>query len=467
VSAKGDAGRDLDTFRSYLKQELGPHSAFTALVSDGPPVFVCTLQEKAIDRKILRHVAKIAAGGMEVAQVFAMCSRPLAIGKRQELIKAVLDTHELELEVLDGEALAAHLARPDLFWVAEQYLDVPSELAPPDDEADLPQKYAENRQRWRSGEPPQPTIGDFLAIKRGLRHATFNRQTRDDLPFWLGLMRTLADQVGPAQVRQRARYEVAVAALRGAGDMRPADDLVREYLDEVSASEPSVARIVDAKTLLTYAFGAALRCATDLDAATLTRWSEQLRAVVESQLEEAPTANTRAVLLRTLGGLYLQPDLAGLELPTEPQPGPDPADDVAPADGVPWGGAAFMSLPDAIVAWLELARMLEHAPLFPVDSFSRELTLLTTTLVDHPDWRELTRLVDEALVAASGQAAAAARCRDRAVQLKKAGRLRQAVHEMHEAKVDWWSGDTFRGSLLAMLFIADCYQRLKLPHAAK
>ena len=42
-----------------------------------------------------------------------------------------------------------------------------------------------------------------------------------------------------------------------------------------------------------------------------------------------------------------------------------------------------------------------------------------------------------------------------------------ALRELHEAKVNWWHGDTLRGSLLAMLFIARIYGELRMPLAAK
>ena len=44
VSAGGDQGRDFETFRSYLREELGPHGAFLGLVSEGAIAFVCTTQ---------------------------------------------------------------------------------------------------------------------------------------------------------------------------------------------------------------------------------------------------------------------------------------------------------------------------------------------------------------------------------------------------------------------------------------
>jgi hypothetical protein len=37
----------------------------------------------------------------------------------------------------------------------------------------------------------------------------------------------------------------------------------------------------------------------------------------------------------------------------------------------------------------------------------------------------------------------------------------------HEARIDWFAGDTIRGSFLASMFVADCYDRLHLHMAAK
>jgi hypothetical protein len=94
------------------------------------------------------------------------------------------------------------------------------------------------------------------------------------------------------------------------------------------------------------------------------------------------------------------------------------------------------------------------------------LSLMASVLIDHPDWREVNDRVEEALARQAGQAVVAARCRDRAVMLRRQGRHREALHELHRAKLDWWSGGTLRGALLVLLIAADSYQALGLDHAA-
>ena len=53
------------------------------------------------------------------------------------------------------------------------------------------------------------------------------------------------------------------------------------------------------------------------------------------------------------------------------------------------------------------------------------------------------------------------------MMLLQAERRLDALEEFHRAKIDWWSGETVRGSLLAMMVIAKLYLELQLPQASK
>lgn len=66
VSAGGDQGRDFETFRTYLREELGPHGAFLGLVREGPIAFICTLQADDVPTKISSDVATVCASGYPV-----------------------------------------------------------------------------------------------------------------------------------------------------------------------------------------------------------------------------------------------------------------------------------------------------------------------------------------------------------------------------------------------------------------
>src|SRR5262249_2191701 len=49
----------------------------------------------------------------------------------------------------------------------------------------------------------------------------------------------------------------------------------------------------------------------------------------------------------------------------------------------------------------------------------------------------------------------------------EAGRRIQAIDELHNTKTYWFTGETIEGSILAMLLLSDCYQKLGMHLAAR
>ena len=130
-------------------------------------------------------------------------------------------------------------------------------------------------------------------------------------------------------------------------------------------------------------------------------------------------------------------------------------------------GHLFADVSLAFSAWSEIISNLQETPLFPIESMADILQLLVPLWSRQAEWRELVDRVDAALGERFGRYAIAARARDRAVTLLEAGRCLDALEELHQAKVEWWSGETVRGSLLAMILIAELYFELRLPQASK
>ncbi len=75
--------------------------------------------------------------------------------------------------------------------------------------------------------------------------------------------------------------------------------------------------------------------------------------------------------------------------------------------------------------------------------------------------------LDRAVARQEGEAVAGDRCRQRAEALQQAGRLLDALREFHQAKINWFHGDTLYGALRAMACITDIYSALGLYLAAK
>lgn len=469
VSAGGDQGRDFETFRSYLRNELGPHGAFVGSVSEGTIAFICTTQADDIAAKVRSDIDKICASGHPVHEVRAFTLNPVPVGHRHALTEAVQEAHGVRLELHDAESIAELLGRPEGFWIAEQYLVLPAEVRPdsPPDDGDLPEKYLERRSTWREQDVEFASLGIFLELKAGLRESMFREAARADLPLWLGRMRDLlAHSDLPADTQQRARYELVVATLRGTGDMRLVDDVARDYLDE-SLTEGQPARLEDACTLLMYVVGAARHGVTTIRPDEVQRWHGALIQRIEGLIAGEPP-HRRAALLSSLGFLGLHPVLTEDDLP-EPQSSSDEI--VAP----PWAATGatltreyeYLDPVRALSAYTELMDSIGAAPLFPLNSLALVVQFHIPLWSTQAAWRELLERIDDESAARGGRSIVAERARDRAMALMDDGQVLLSLEELHRAHVEWWSGDTLRGSVLAALTIAQLYRELHLHTVAK
>lgn len=109
----------------------------------------------------------------------------------------------------------------------------------------------------------------------------------------------------------------------------------------------------------------------------------------------------------------------------------------------------------------------KKAPLFPLERFSDRLTQLIEFINDNPKYDSLTQQVDMLLEERCGGFIAAEKCRDRAIEFYKRGKILRAIDQLHQAKIKWFSEETLRGSVLSMLLLSQWYLELKLSFAAK
>jgi len=471
VSARGDQSRDFESYTTHLPRELPGTSVFATGTSK-QLVFACTTQQKRLKNKITSDVEGIVAPGAP-DEIHFFCTQPVDVGLRHELQAWARKEHGVKLEVHDVHALGQHLADADLFWVAERFLNIPAELRPEpvSATAGLAGWYVESRERWRAHGHAAAGLGDLIDIKDGLREATFDDEARPDLPFWLALMRQFLTGGHSERLRQRARYEVAVATLRGQNDLRPAEEPVREFFAEI-VTEDTPTLLGDASVLLMYCEGAYSRGLTNIDATTLCAWNTALRLRVRELLDENPPVNRRAALLEVLAHLSIHPDVTvvtptpGDELPT---PGEITAAVIAgEIDTLPVGGPiALVDVDGAFDAWRMLVDVLPQAGMFPVGRLAEFYGFMAPLLVDDARYGSVRDALDQRLAETAGRAAVADMCRQRALSLRQSGRRIAALQEFHQAKADWWSGDTLRGSLLSMLLISQIYMELRLPVAGR
>ncbi|WP_026554340.1 hypothetical protein [Arthrobacter sp. 35W] len=477
VSAGGDQGRDGESFWSNLANELPGTSVHAATVSAERVVLACTIQKADVPTKIRSDLASITGKGTPVARILYFTVASIPVAKRHELIAVAKANHGVDLEIFDGLALAEHLADPDLFWIAAEYLKLPSSLAPErfgQDEA-LPGWYVRDRDYWRARTNPGRTMGDFVSLRDVLRHSTFRDEARGDLGDWIAKMREILAHEGVRDVQMRARYEVAVATLRGTGTLQAADTLFREFFQIITEVEDDLPLLEDAVVLLQYGYGARLRGNTDIAMAVLDGYYQALRCHIGSMLANRPYPNAKALLLAIDARLAFFPEYP-TNIPDRIEGLIDPRESVRlvldayeAGEAVPAKEAAIplRDLDGGFASIDELLAELPSAPVFPVESTADLFDMLALSLASHPAYVRVRDGLDEAVARVSGDTSRAERAHARAITFTKSGQLLRALGEVHDAKIGWWHGDTIQDSIPMMLLAASIYENLGLFFAAK
>jgi hypothetical protein len=302
-------------------------------------------------------------------------------------------------------------------------------------------------------------------------------------PEWLGYPQQLASRVNEsddglgADISARAKYEIVVATLRGLNRFDGVEHLAFELFEHAARSD-IVAFVDDASVLLMYCSGAWARHLGAPGADDLLRYATVLREHADDLIGRVdPTTHPTAYaqLLAVAAHLALHPDWPNIDrpdakaLPTFQQTSQNlmAARDAGELPHIPAAAAEHLNLTAAMDRLEAFARHLPNAPGLPVEGLCDVFELLTPGLVQDHRYAQVRDALDQAVADIEGGSAVAKRCRNRAITLFKSGRPLHALREFHEVKVNWWHGDTMRGSLLAMRFIARIYDELNLSYAAK
>lgn len=475
VSSGGDQGRDGETFFSALPEELPRAGGFVGRATSEPLALACTIQRTGLSSKVKADLEKIASQGQPVARVAYFIAQNMPVSARHELQEHAHQQHGIDLEIFDSMAISTLLAEPDLVWVAEKMLDLPSNLVPAND-LDLPQWYQELLRRIRQSDEPLTTPGDFAAVRTGLRHATQQPEAQNDLAEWLQHARAFLDS-GPTSttsedVQMKARYEIVVATLRGMETLGNVEGYIDEFIDYAAASSAS-SDLTDASALISYWQGA---WASGIATTTSEHLMSQLKRVLDrvdaliAETDRTVYPNATAHLLAARAHILFHPDVTGMARnPNAPIRNPDTSDMTFQEILSKAGSAEELNIKlDPLMSTLsDLAELLPSARTFPVQTTCDLFEAFSPLLAAHENYEKVRNALDEAIGSVEGGNAVAERCRSRALALIKSEKPLLALREFHKAQINWFHGDTLRGSLLAMLTIARVYADLKLPHAAK
>jgi hypothetical protein len=94
-----------------------------------PLVVASSVQRDGLEAKI-RGPAVDLREGEPVARVAFFAVQEIKVSVRHRLQEHAREQHGVSLEVFDGQAVAHNLAQGDLVWVAQRYVDLPSNLVP-------------------------------------------------------------------------------------------------------------------------------------------------------------------------------------------------------------------------------------------------------------------------------------------------------------------------------------------------
>ncbi len=473
VSAGGDQGRDFESFIGFAHGRLRDLGARMGISEQASIVFCCTTEQGDLIKKINSDLDRLTASGSSVDVVVYFCEQDMPTATRHKVIDTASNAHHVRLEVLDGQSITGILCDRDTFWVAVDFLDVPTHLAPIETG---PEWYESSRNRWLTRSSPASTSGDVVELTACLRFATHHDASRGDIEMWLDRFAPLLVSDVDVQLKRRARYETAVARLRGLGDLRPADSLVRDLLREATTSD-YVEELDSAETICMYAQGAWLFSATDLTAEEIETFASNIESHVRQLLEMSPASERRSRLLWVLGRLSLRSDLTLLhgKRSDRKQISMPPPMSKGKWETLlkerPQGTREPLLRPvnpaGALTAWSEVVDLLDFTPLFPVLAFAESVSLRASELEEHSDWLSLVSRLDVRVAQVSGKQATAGLARYRSRSLRAAGRPFRALAELHAARTDLMGADTRDEGAEALLETAQIYLDLGLLYAAK
>lgn len=441
VGSGGDQGRDFETYRTYLNSTPIATSTFLGPRSEKFIVFACSLQ-KDIEPKIKSDIKTICGSNQKIDEVCYFSEANIPVGHRHKLQQWAKDEHQTELQIFDGDALAEQLTDLDLFWIAESYLDVSRTLYPVIDRQNS--NYSKYRQKWldKDYQPNAYSQADFYEIQHSIRCATFDKVAKPDLQAWIQKMETyLVEDDIPLQLIQKARYEIAVASLRGLNNLTERKKEVIDFFANMNSSE-KISELEDATLLLLYCAGAYLREHFDIEKDLLVNWHNELSKILDNYISHTETAYGLSWLYQLKG----QISLITLNIKQ----------------------ANLVEIEKEIFKYWELTLSeARNAPLYPLERFADLLTENAKFCIDEVRFLEISNTLDKLLEERTGGYITAEKCRDRAMVFYESEKYLSAIRQLHHAKINWFSAETLKGSILSMVTLAECYQELGLIYAAK
>jgi hypothetical protein len=363
-------------------------------------------------------------------------------GKRHALQKTAEDQYGIALDIFDSHAISDWLADPELFWIAEEYLSVPSEFALA--RRDSKEKWYEEAVQLKVDQKDLRE-SEFYQLRDAIRFATFSAAHKSDLPGPLRKLR-LFRQHRSLKIQRRAFYEDYVASLRGLEAVSGFTEGLEHYIGELAKSDdPS--ELEDGSIIVSYSLGAMYRGLLDVALSRVVGWRKLLLARAEELLKEPGVAPGRASSLMFTKGFLLLFDWI------EEQP--------SPGEGTALFGAKALGM------WRMMLREVRQAPLFPLERFGKLLNQLAAEINRNEEYARVVKETGKLLAARFGKHKLAEQAFEGAQSYYKAGLTLEAIEEMHTARSEAFTEERGADSVQFCTFLAKMYSEVGLHFAAK
>jgi hypothetical protein len=413
VSAGGDQGRDFETFRSYLQACGLEANGFIGESSGALLAFACSVQRENLRHKILTDLEKISRGGHRPERVYFFLTSDLTAADRHKAQDEGRERFGLDIDIIDRQALSEHLSELDLFWIAVEYLRIPSELYPPLPADPQREKYERNKQEWLTREPDTVSFSQFEELRRALRLSSRTASLIGDVHFFCNKVHSF--RTSPIEwLRARALYEELVSQIYAFNSLRGFEQDIRDYFTAYTSLDSGPLR--DGVTLLFFVYGAFRRDVVGIDLAEIQGWRIAWVDLIEKALPSPTIAGSdRCALLDQRG-------ILSLFITDE--------------------SAVRRSTDEAVSYWLRLLAEATKSPLYPLEPVSDYINEMLPLLEGATGLQDFLDQLDAELAKRSGSRSVAKSAYTRAQAWARAKQPIKAIRYLHRAKVDWFSAES-------------------------
>lgn len=443
VQSGGDQGRDFETFHTYLGKLSSPSSYFVANASESPVAFACSLERDPAKKngKIEKDVQSILGSGSSVERIFFFSGEDIPVAKRHKVIDAVRSQYRVELEILDAAAISLQLTDGDVFWIAVQYLKIPSEAYP----AITTDWYSTLLAEYKLSEEIPSTYEEFCDIKTATRYIYKNNELKKDLLFWLPLFDVFVENSqSPRRIVRAAIYEKFVASLVGLKDVTGQEENIKNYFSDFS-SFLELPDLEDAQVLHSFSATATMNGALNLPVKYVNGLTGEIERILSKRFRESHNVDVKTALLEIQASFTFQ-DLRSK--------------------------SPFATRIERYVAKLkQIIKLLPRTHYYSVETLSDRVDRFISIILDAGaqlgELETIPNLVAPHLARYGGKELVAQKLRARAIQYLKHKETYKAIACLHELKINWFNSDSIEGSILSCFLLADTYRSVDLYYAAK